>query len=149
MSILDQIKSDLLQARKDQSTIKSTLLTTLLGEIELMLKSGKPTDDADIYLLIGKFLKNNGLFQTALCERGDTNNSLPILIVEAGILNAYMPKIEYLTDEQVKFAAEQLIAMGFKAVGQLIGQMKKTYGDKFNPPVHKAIIEGLLNANPK
>lgn len=147
MLLVHQIKADLLQSRRDKDGIKSTLLTTLIGEIELMLKSGKQTSDEDIITIIGKFIKNNTAFQMALNERGDPNNSLPTLVTEAAILNSYMPKIEYMTDDQVKFAAGQLITMGVKSLGALIGQMKKTYGDKFNPATQKTIVEGCLNGN--
>lgn len=149
MILVEQIKADLLQSRKDQIHIKSTLLTTLLGEIELRLKSGKLIEEKDIVATIAKFIKNNAEFQAALKERGDSTNALPKLIVEASILEEYMPKVNLLSDEQVKFAAEQLINTGFKTIGPLIGQMRKTYGESFSPQKHKSIIDDLIAALPK
>ena len=62
--LLAQIKQDQLSARKNKETVKSSLLTTLIGDIENLIKT-KNSDNTDTLIigLIKSYLDKNLEFQ--------------------------------------------------------------------------------------
>ena len=85
--LYEQIKINQLEARKAKDSIKSTLLTTLLGEIEtLKFKQKEQTvlvPDEIVYQVIKKFIKN---IEESLKLRENSN-----LATEKEILVKYLP----------------------------------------------------------
>lgn len=85
--LYEQIKINQLEARKAKDSIKSTLLTTLLGEIEtLKFKQKEQTvlvPDEIVYQVIKKFIKN---IEESLKLRENSN-----LAIEKEILVKYLP----------------------------------------------------------
>ena len=76
MSLFKQIKAEQLEARKTKDTVKASLLTTLIGEIQTSVTGGasasqfgilNPTDD-ETTKVIKKFIKNA---ETSLSMRQD------------------------------------------------------------------------------
>lgn len=87
--IIDQIRNDFLEARKTKNTIKSKLISVILGEIEKLEKSKnrnstKVSDDEVIKLL--KPIKSK------LIETMDMlSDQSPYLLTELAIINEYLP----------------------------------------------------------
>ena len=58
-SILESIKKEQLQARKDKDKIKTKSLTTIIGEIDTIVKrTGKEVDDVAVSNLVKKTIEN-------------------------------------------------------------------------------------------
>lgn len=83
--LLKKIKADQLTARIAKDSIKTALLTTLIGDAEMVGKNaGRETTDDEVVAVIKKFLKNNLEFQKHV-----TNDDLT---TEQAILESYLPK---------------------------------------------------------
>ena len=60
MTLMDQIKADQVSARKQKMTAVASLLTTLIGEAEMVGKNAgnRAPTDAEVQAVIKKFIKN-------------------------------------------------------------------------------------------
>ena len=148
MSLFKQIKAEQLEARKTKDTVKASLLTTLIGEIQTSVTGGasasqfgilNPTDD-ETTKVIKKFIKNA---ETSLSMRQDNKTQ-----EELNILQAYMP--QPLTDAELEaiVATEVLIGKkegkaGGALVGYVMKQLKTGYADRYDA----SKVKGLVEAN--
>jgi uncharacterized protein len=100
--LLQKIKADQLAARIKKDGIKTALLTTLIGDAEMIGKNdNRATTDAEVIAVIKKFLKNNLKFRKHLGgESGDV-----MLTTEQLILESYLPK-QLTADELIKIITE-------------------------------------------
>lgn len=144
MSLYKTLKADQIQARKDRDVLKSALLTTLMGEIQVSATgNGTPDYDEDgvlkvandaVLAVIKKFIKNTNEF-----IRVKDN---PTSRQEIEILQAYLPK--QLSDEELKVAIGLILAdcqlEGGKRIGFVMGQLKQQYPDQFDASKVKGII---------
>ena len=91
MSLLQLIKDDALQARKDRDKLKSAVLILLIGECE---RIAKDATDKQVESVGRKMIKSLELLkqQTAVLFNGQAQ-------AEIDILNAYFPPQELLTVE--------------------------------------------------
>ena len=91
MTLIERIRADQLQARKDKDTIKVNLLTTLIGEAVSIGKNNgnRETTDAEVIALTKKFIKN---LQEAIEVYTRNGVSVDAQRTEIGILEAYVPK---------------------------------------------------------
>ena len=89
MSLLAQLKKDSMLARKAADGIRATLLSTLIGEAEMVGKNAgnRESTDDEVQQTIRKFLKNN---QEALAVIKDADRRTA-LEQESAILVAYLP----------------------------------------------------------
>jgi uncharacterized protein YqeY len=88
MSILEKIKADQLQARKDKNTVAKDLLTTLIGEIEN--KSRRPDTKPGFEFAVIKSFADKVVEFEALTSDQDVKTRLAI---EKAILDQYTPKM--------------------------------------------------------
>lgn len=99
-TLIDTIKSDNLKARQQKLSAVSSLLTTLIGEAEMIGKNAgnrQPTD-AEVQTLIRKFIKNNNETISAL---GDQDPRSLAFMGENHTLEKYLP---------IQMNTEQLVA---------------------------------------
>ncbi len=91
MSLLAQLKKDSLLARKAADRVRGTLLSTLIGEAEMVGKNAanRESTDEEVQQTIRKFLKNN---QEALGVIKDEERRA-LLEQESAILTAYLPPL--------------------------------------------------------
>lgn len=88
MSILEKIKADQLQARKDKNTVAKDLLTTLIGEIEN--KSRRPdTKPGFEYAVVKSFMDKVVEFEALTTDQSVKDR----LNAEKAILEQYTPKM--------------------------------------------------------
>jgi uncharacterized protein len=99
MSLLARIKADQVSARKQKLTVVVNLLTTLIGEAEMIGKNAgnRPVSDDEVVALIKKFIKN---IDETLKVLGDNNPHALAVMGERTTLEAYLPK--QLTEEELK-----------------------------------------------
>jgi uncharacterized protein YqeY len=91
MSLLNKIKADALQARKDRDTVASNLLVTLSSEAGMIGKNNGNRDstDEEVLRVVKKFLDNAR--ETFGLINSKHKESLAITEKEIAILETYMP----------------------------------------------------------
>lgn len=142
MTLLNTIKNDQLQARKDKSAEAASLLTTLYAEASMVGKNnGRETTDAEVVAVIKKFLKNNTEF---LSNINDTHKEYEKLINEKHILEKYLPK--QLSEMEMKE-----IVVNFKNnsdnvnVGVVMKHMKENYDGQYDGKILSSIVKDVLS----
>ena len=89
MSLMEQIKTRQIAARKAGDP-QASLLTTLLGESAMVGKNaGRETTDAEVVAVVKKFIKNVDETITALTSR---NQLATEFMVEREILEQFLPQ---------------------------------------------------------
>ena len=145
MSLLAQLKKDSLLARKAADRVRATLLSTLIGEAEMVGKNAanRESTDEEVQQTIRKFLKNN---QEALGVIKDEERRA-VLEQESAILTAYLPPLA--SDAEVKaFIAASVATLAErspKQMGVVMGALKARYGSDFDAKQASAWIKDALS----
>lgn len=134
--MLSKIKAAQLQARKNKDSVKATLLTTLIGEAEMIGKSAgnRASTDAEVLTVIKKFEKNMNENIRIFSERAMRIQEARAL-VELDILKEFLP--QKLTDLQVEKDISKVITFNNlekvqKSLGVITKALKEQYSDKFD-----------------
>ena len=144
MSLLAQLKNDSLLARKAADRVRGTLLSTLIGEAEMVGKNAanRESTDEEVQQTIRKFLKNN---QEALGVIKDEARRA-VLEQESAILTAYLPPLASDAEVQTFIAASvaTLAERSPKQMGVVMGALKARYGSDFDAKQASAWIMDAL-----
>ena len=144
MSLLAQLKNDSLLARKAADRVRGTMLSTLIGEAEMVGKNAanRESTDEEVQQTIRKFLKNN---QEALGVIKDEARRA-VLEQESAILTAYLPPLASDAEVQAFIAASvaTLAERGPKQMGVVMGALKARYGSDFDAKQASAWIKDAL-----
>jgi hypothetical protein len=146
MSLLAQLKKDSMLARKAADGVRATLLSTLIGEAEMVGKNAgnRESTDDEVQQTIRKFLKNN---QEAL---GVNTNAArrAALEQESAILTAYLPPMASETEVKA-FIADTVASLeerSPKQMGAVMGALKAKYGSSFDAKQANAWVKEALTA---
>lgn len=148
MVTIEQLKKEQLQARKDRASVKATLLTTLLGEIQgkvTALDVGMRTEAKEAEIVqarVTSFLKQNREAQEHLQKAGDTDK-VQQLKEEESILVTYQP-VKMSADELRVIIKEKFPEITEKNKGPIVGFLKKNYGDKVDGALAQKVIAELV-----
>lgn len=142
MTLLETIKSDSLNARKQRDTPVASFLTTLLCEAAAPgLNDGKrDSTDEEVLSVVRKFLKGNS---EILAVRPTDETAL----LEKPLLEAYLPK--QLSREQligvVKTIAQSngMEMITPKDMGFLMKSLKEQFSGQYDGKMAKEVIEQL------
>lgn len=147
MSILNQIKQDQLQARKDRDANKTKLLTTLYSEAATVgLNDGKrESTDKEVVKVINKFLGSIEETFVKYKFAGDPTQ----LLFEKAILQSYIPApVNQLSETQLRDVLTSIIADSgittVKQIGSVMSALKAKYADMYDGKVANSIIKELL-----
>ena len=144
MSLLAQLKNDSLLARKAADRVRATLLSTLIGEAEMVGKNAanRESTDEEVQQTIRKFLKNN---QEALGVIKDEERRA-VLEQESAILTAYLPPLASDAEVQAFIAAivATLAERSPKQMGVVMGALKARYGSDFDAKQASVWIKDAL-----
>jgi uncharacterized protein YqeY len=146
MTLIEQIKVENLNARRQKLTAVSGLLTTLIGEAEMIGKNAgnrAPTDD-EVQTLIRKFVKNNNETIAAL---GDANARSLTFMGENVTLEKYLPK--QMTTEELTEAIRSCITSIRVAgapvnTGSIMKMMKQHFDGTFDGKAASLVIKAAL-----
>ena len=144
MSLIQEIKSKNLEARKQKLTAVVNVLTPLIGEAEMVGKNAanRESTDEEVQQTIRKFLKNN---QEAVAVIKDADR-LAVLGQESAILTAYLPPMA--SEAEVKaFIAETVAGLADrspKQMGAVMGALKAKYGSSFDAKQANAWVKEAL-----
>lgn len=141
--LIVKIKQDQMVARKNRDQIESTLLTTLIGEAEMVGKNNGNRDpfDEEVITVVKKFLK--GVNETiAILEKSGHDASQ--FVDEREILDRYIP--EQFSAERLKMMIESSIVDGtiikdkaFK--GSVMKWLKTNYSGQYDGRVAAEAID--------
>lgn len=124
-SLLQTIRTDLLQARKERDKFKSAALTTLYAEAERKgFDDGKrESTDAEVIAVCKKFIAN--IEDTLKVTFGEG------LVAEKELIERYLP--QQFTEEELTIIVEQIVDL-IDAGGQQanMGLVMKTLKEKFD-----------------
>lgn len=131
MSLITQIKEDIMAARraKDLKTLVS--LQTLLGDAEKIGKAKlRETTDEEVVSIVKKAIENNNIClaqkpSVELTEKLNTENDL---------IFKYLPV--QMSDAEIKLVISQIISEkalnNVSQAGQIMGEMKKRFAGKYD-----------------
>jgi len=150
MSKLQEIKDALLHARKTRSVNPAALLSTIVGEAEMIGKndgSRAPTD-AEVLHVLKKFEK--GMLETIKFLQvagNDNQDKIAYVNSELNIISQFLPT--KLTDEEVLCDIKFIMgAHGLqyeqKSMGELTKHLKVKYQDQFDGKQVSTIFKGML-----
>jgi uncharacterized protein YqeY len=138
MTLIEQIKKDQLDARKNREEIKKNLLTTLIGEASKISKDahgGDPTDQ-EVIATVKKFIKNTdellshspGNF-TAIQEKTILVGYLPAQLSRLEIMNIIMNEKFNLKDNKI--------------IGIVMSFFKTNYEGRYDAKLVQEILKEL------
>lgn len=144
MSLLARLKKDALLARKAGDGARGTLLSTLIGEAEMVGKNAgnRESSDDEVQATIRKFLKNN---QEALAVIKDAERRAA-LEREAVVLSAYLPPMA--SEDEVKAVIAETVAgladRSPKSMGVVMAALKAKFGTSFDAKQANAWVREAL-----
>ena len=147
MSLLDQIRADLIAARKARAdSTKIMLLNTLVGEAERVGKDAgnRDTTDAETIAIIKKFAKNAELTKSGLEKFGRDAGSIQH---EIAILATYLPAA--LPVEEIESVVMEIVdglddPKAKNAVGVVNKALKERFGEAFDGSTMVPIVKRIL-----
>lgn len=146
--LIETIKAAQLAARKARDAKTATLLTTIIGEAEMVGKSAgnRVSTDAEVLQVLRKFEKNQVENQKIYIDR-----RLPEAVAEAEfeieVIRSFLPT--KLTDLQVlkdigTVMTEKGLAREVKSMGIVTKELKAKYGDQFEGQQVSTIFKNML-----
>lgn len=142
MPLIDTLKAALLEARKARNSATSAALSTLVGEIETLAKSGRgEMTDAVVVTVIKKFIKNIDESMKAVGPTGAL--VLDNMLIERALYEQFLPK--QLTTEELTALINGMISEGAKDVGDVMKLLKTKHAGTYNGAEASAILKQLFS----
>ncbi len=142
--LLEKLKKDSLQARKEKDEIKSSLLSTVLSQVKTMaIDDGhrEPTDQ-DVVQVVKKFLKSVEE-NIELAKKGKlSDEAMKKILKEKEILLEYLPK--QLSESDLR---EIIKNSGTKNVGEAMKFLKEKYPDQYDGKIASQIAKEIFSSN--
>lgn len=144
MSILQQIKHDQLVARKEKDALAAGLLTTLIGESEMVGKNdgNRESTDAEVVAVIKKFIKNT---EETIKALGDNDQRIPHLTRELKILNDYLP--QQFSEELLRRVLGSIkveISAGPKDMGKMLALLKTRFAGQYDGALAAKVAREII-----
>jgi len=144
MSLIQEIKDQNLAARRSKFTAVSNLLTTLIGEAEMVGKNaGREVSDAEVLAVIRKFVKN---INETISILGDNDLRTTIALAERQTLEVFLPR-QLGTDEleQIISSIKVELAAGPKDMGRVLALLKSRFDGQYDGKSASMIAKVLLS----
>lgn len=146
MSLLQTIKSDQLQARKNKDAIRASILTTLYSEAAMVGKNNgnRESSDAEVVATIKKFLKNIEETLSAV----SSSDAVSMLHEEREVLSTYLPK--QMTEDELRSTlitiADGLENRSPKSMGVLMKALKEQHEGLYDGKTASILAREILTA---
>lgn len=141
--MLNRLKADQLQARKNRDTVKAALLSTLIGDIEKISKdaSNNSVDDGRIVKVTQKFI-TNAKEVMSLSPEGSAGRMKAA--AEIAILEDYVPKA--IDEATVELAVLRIkTTLGPSAnMGSVMKALKEEFGAALDGKMASAVVKKAL-----
>ena len=131
--LIEKIRHDMQEAKKNKEVLKANLLSTLYAEIFTLSKSGKELTEDDEIKIIKKFIKN--IDETLSLEITDEQKSK--LNSEKEILEIYLPN--QLSKEETEKIVDEMLLQG-KVMKDIMAFFKENYTGRYDGRTVSEII---------
>jgi len=146
--LINQIKSDALEARKARQANMATLLTTLYSEASMVGKNAGNRESTDIEVLqvIEKFVKNANEVKNIILKN---NKDASHVNTEIGILSKYLP--QKMSREELENVVRDIIEAlkdinSEVQIGKVMSVLKNSYNGQYDGKMASEIVKkGLSN----
>ena len=123
--LIETIRKDMQDAKKNKETVKANLLSTLYAEIFTQSKSGKEMTEEDEIKIIRKFIKNADE-TLSFSVNDDVKKKLE---EEKIILEAYLPK--QLSKDEIDTIVSKMVSEG-KSMKDIMPFFKENYSGRYD-----------------
>lgn len=140
--ILKKIKTAQVEARRLNSQVEAALLTTLIGEAEMVGKNAgnRAVTDSEVTAVVKKFLKN--IDETLAVFKGNTDPRVEKYQVEKAILETYLPK--QLTRDELLVAVKSIQEAGATDMGKIMAELKRLYDGRYDGKMASLVVREVL-----
>jgi uncharacterized protein len=149
MTLLMTLKADQLAARKSRDQLKASLLTTLIGEAEMLGKNdgNREVTDSEVTALIKKFIKNVDITLDAIgLKMYDADGRIADAQEERRILDSYLPK--QLTQEQLTHIIGSMKVefnvLDVKGKGAIMKTLKERFDGQYDGKMAAQVVDSAL-----
>jgi len=145
MSLIQQIKSAQVTARKERRTADASSLTTLIGEAEAVGKNdgNREVTDNEVVAMVKKFIKN---IDDVLAVVNPDTEAYQTYQNEKALLSTFLPK--QLSEDELRTAMQGLIAAhgiaGPKGMGVLMKELKAAHEGTYDGSLASKLAKELL-----
>jgi len=142
--MIKQIKADLLKSRKERNSWRTTILTTLLSEIEIVGKNdgNRETTDAEAIKVITKFKKGvEDVMSRLTVETMDRK-----YIAEAELYDSYLPKM--MTEDELRSIVTAWKETNYPDtpnIGGYMSALKRCYDGQYDGKVASKVVREALS----
>ena len=148
MSVLQNIKAAQLKARKERNSVAASLLTTLIGEAEMVGKNAnREVTDQEVIATVKKFIKN---LDETIRIAGDYRDAdaADKAWAEKTVLEQFLPK--QLSEDELKMHINSihagLLSTDGKAdVGSIMKVLKQRFDGLYDGKLASTIIKAELS----
>lgn len=143
-NLIENIKKAQLTARKEKDEVKASILTTLIGEAEMVGKNAadRAPTDAEVQAVIKKFIKGVDF----ILENVKDNEAIAAAQFERGILMEYVPK--QLSEDDLFNVISNLIAINsvdsIRKVGIIMKELKSQFDGQYDGAMATRIAKAIL-----
>lgn len=152
MSLITQVKENLLKARKSGTELEKNAYSTLLGEIQLNeSRAGTSLKDEKVHQIIRAMIAGNQTTIAALSKSGSNKEAIEIREKENSLYNALLPQsISSAELERLVYKSSNMLVdlANAKNDGQAIGllvQHVKSLGKFVDGHVVKDFVQNYRN----
>lgn len=148
MTLINQIKSDNLTARKNRDSATSSVLTTLFSEAANVGKNdgNRQTTDAETVAIVKKFVDRLNETIAALKKQNPTDDRIAVAEQELVVISRYLPT--QLTEQQLIAAIDTIItgllSRDPKQMGVVMKNLKENYGGCYDGALASKLIKQAL-----
>lgn len=139
--MITQIKKEWIAARKVKETVKANLLSTLVGEIEMVAKNDgqRQVTDADCLAKVKAFLKG----VDAMLEVSPSDQKT---LQEKAILEGFMPiqMSQRELEVTIQTIASEIGATSVKDMGKVMGALKAQYDGMYDGKTASMLVKECL-----
>lgn len=141
MTLIATIKAEQIAARKNRNTAMASLLTTLIGEAEMVGKNaGCEVNDAEVVATLKKFIKN--IDSTLEVLPGNVER-----IAEKALYERYLPS--QMTEEALTAVVTEIVAYYENAgdaanVGSVMKVLKSKFDGQYDGKMASSVIKAAL-----
>lgn len=136
--MLGRIKAAYQAARVGRRMVETSLLGTIIGEIENKAKNGKNFGDAEILAIIKK-MRESAVLTYGLT---DSDSGKAVLLKEISILDGFLPK--QLTEDELKCILAGLIKNGPIELKDFMNHLKENHSGQYDGRLASAIFKDSL-----
>lgn len=145
MARLEQIKKDLLVARKTGDKLAVALLSTLIGDVEMIGKNAvRPVTDADVVKVTKKFIDGIDM-SIAYLQKANNAVALATVSREKTLLTVYMPDVsDQLSETQLTAIVDDLVDTIGNNMGAVMKELKAQFAGKYDSKLASEIVKKAL-----